>query len=92
MTDVPGFQVDGELAVVEEPDAYVVVLADDHADWLARFEKTASFPAREWAENMVRIYNRRRSRRPPPGEAERSAPLVPPGSTPASYHPEGMSR
>jgi hypothetical protein len=46
-----------------------------------RFEKSPNFPAREWAENMVRVYNRRL--------AYRSAgPPTPPGKRPNSYHPD----
>jgi hypothetical protein len=73
--------VDGELAVVEEDAAFLVVRAEDHEDWLVRFEKASSFPAREWAENMVQVYNRRL--------AHLSAgPPTPPGTRPSSYHPD----
>lgn len=72
-------QVDGELAVVEVEAAFLVVRAEDPEDWLVRFEKSEDFPAREWAENMVRVYNRRL-------EAS-SGPPIPPGIRPASYHP-----
>lgn len=78
--DVSGFQVDGRLAVLEEAEAFIVVLADDQDDWLARFEKIHDFPAREWAENMVWVYNGRLHRRT-------SAPATPRGTTPTSYHP-----
>ncbi len=74
-------QVDGRLAVREERAAFLVVRAEDPDDWLARFEKEAGFPAREWAENMARVYNRRLERR----SAE---PPTPPGTRPSSYHPE----
>ena len=74
-------QVDGELAVVEEDAAFLVVLGSDHEDWLVRFEKAPSFLAREWAENMVQVYNRRLSQR-------LAGPPTPPGRRPASYHPE----
>ena len=74
-------QVDGELAVVEEEGAFFVVRAEDPEDWLVRFEKSRDFPAREWAENMVRVYNRRLSHRS-------AGPPTPPGSRPASYHPD----
>ncbi len=62
-------KVVGRLAVREEAAAYLVVRADDPEDWLVRFEKSPDFPAREWAENMVSVYNRRlgRSAAPPPG-------------------------
>ncbi len=72
----------GELAVREEEAAFLVVRAEDPADWLVRFEKSEDFPAREWAENMVSVYNRRLSRRS-------AAPPTPPGTRPGSYHSEG---
>jgi hypothetical protein len=74
-------QVDGELAVREEDAALLVVRADDPGDWLVRFEKSPDFPAREWVENMVRVYNRRLSRLS-------ASPPTPPGTRPASYHPD----
>ena len=80
--DEQALQVDGRLAVVEEGAAFLVVRAEDPDDWLVRFEKSPDFPAREWAENMVRVYNRRLSRR-------RAGPPTPPGARPGSYHPEG---
>jgi hypothetical protein len=76
----PGEQVDGTLAVREVEGAYLVVRSEDPGDWLARFEKGPGFPAREWAENMVSVYNRRRSRR-------RTGPPTPPGTRPESYNP-----
>ena len=60
--------------------AFLVVRAEDPDDWLVRFEKIGDFPAREWAENMVRVYNRRLSQK-----AVGSSTL--PGTRPASYHP-----
>ena len=66
----PGLQTAGRLAVREEEAAFLVVRVDDPGDWLARFEKSPDFPAREWAENMVSVYNRRlagRSAAPPSG-------------------------
>ncbi|HEX6711200.1 MAG TPA: hypothetical protein VF068_12790 [Rubrobacter sp.] len=56
-------QIEGRLAVREEEGAFFVVQAGDPEDWLARFEKDGEFPAREWAENMVHVYNRRLVRR-----------------------------
>jgi hypothetical protein len=72
----------GELAAVERDAAFLVVRAEDPEDWLVRFEKSPGFPAREWAENMVRVYNRRLSRRS-------AGPPTPPDTRPESYHPEG---
>lgn len=73
-------QVDGKLAVREERAAFLVVREEDPDDWLARFDKDGDFPARQWAENMVRVFNRRLERRPP-------GPSTPPGTRPSSYHP-----
>ncbi len=73
-------QLSGALAVREEGAAFLVVRAEDPDDWLARFEKSQAFPAREWAENMVSVYNRRLSGR-------RAGPPTPPGTRPGSYHP-----
>ncbi len=78
----PRLQAAGGLAVREEAAAFLVVRADDPEDWLVRFEKSPDFPAREWAENMVSVYNRRLSRRS-------AAPPMPPGTRPGSYHPGG---
>ena len=62
--DEQGLQIEGRLAVREEEEAFLVVRVDDPEDWLARFEKDGDFPAREWAENMARVYNRRLALRP----------------------------
>ena len=77
----PHRQADGRLAVREEETAFLVVRAEDPDDWLVCFEKSQDFPAREWAENMVQVYNRRLSDR-------LAGPPTPPGRRPASYHPE----
>lgn len=46
------------LTVVEGAEAYFVAYADHPEDWVARFDK--AWPeAREWAANMVELYNRR---------------------------------
>ncbi len=74
-------QVDGRLAVREEGEAFLVVREEDPSDWLARFEKEEGFPAREWAENMARVFNRRLEERGAGG------PPTPPGTRPSSYHP-----
>lgn len=73
-------QVEGRLAVREEETEFLVVRAEDPEDWLVRFEKSGDFPAREWAENMVRVYNRRLTQKA-------AGPPTPPGTRPASYHP-----
>lgn len=72
--------LDGRLAVIEEEEAFLVVRAADPNDWLVRFEKSSDFPAREWAENMVCVYNRRLAYRS-------VGPPTPPGTRPGSYHP-----
>ena len=58
-----------------------MVRAEDPDDWLARFEKGEGFPAREWAENMARVFNRRLERGSP-------APPTPPGTPRENYHPK----
>lgn len=73
-------EVDGKLAIREERAAFLVVREEDPDDWLVRFDKDGGFPAREWAENMVRVYNRRLSQKS-------AGPPTPPGTRPASYHP-----
>jgi hypothetical protein len=65
-------QVEGKLAVVEKETAFFVTQASDLNDWLVRFEKGPGFAAREWAENMVRVYNRRLSK-------PSAGPPLPPG-------------
>jgi hypothetical protein len=75
-------RADGRLALREEEAAYLVVRAEDPEDWLVRFEKSPDFPAREWAENMVSVYNRRLSQR-------LAGPPTPPGKRPDTYHPRG---
>ncbi len=78
--EVFNLQGAGELTIVEEAAAFFVVRAEDPDDWLVRFEKDPGFPAREWAENMVLVYNRRLSR-------QSAGPPTPPGTRPDSYHP-----
>ncbi len=73
--------MDGKLAVREERGAFLLVREGDPDDWLVRFDKDGGFPAREWAENMVRVFNRRLRRRS-------DGPPTPPGTGPPSYHPE----
>ena len=74
-------QVEDRLAVREEEAAFLVVHEGDPEDWLARFDRGEGFPAREWAENMVRVYNRRLVLRS-------AGPPTPPGNSLTSYHPE----
>ena len=70
----------GRLVLVERPDAFVVAREEDPSDWLASFAQAPGFPAREWAESMVRTYNRRLSS---PGWA----PPFPAGVRPSRYEP-----
>ena len=74
-------QVEGRLAVREERAAFLVVRERDPDDWLVRFDKENGFPARKWAENMVRVFNRRL-------QSRSAGPPTPPGMLPASYHPD----
>ena len=47
------------LAVVEEPDRFLVVREDDPSDWLCAFARDGAFPAERWAQNMASTYNER---------------------------------
>ena len=47
------------LAVVEEPDRFLVVREDDPSDWLCAFAREGDFPAERWAHNMAHTYNER---------------------------------
>lgn len=47
-----------ELVIVEQERKIIVAWADDPEDWVASFEKQPGFPARQWAERMVELYNR----------------------------------
>jgi hypothetical protein len=55
-----GDPVDGVLDVLEDDEACFVIVDGEPEDWLVRFEKAADFAARDWAQNMARVYNRRR--------------------------------
>jgi hypothetical protein len=57
-----GDPVDGVLEVLEDDEACFVIVDGEPDDWLVRFEKAAGFAAREWAQNMAQVYNRRRGR------------------------------
>jgi hypothetical protein len=72
-------QVEDRLAVREEEAAFLVVREGDPDDWLARFDKGGGFPAREWAQNMVRVYNRRLALRS-------AGPPTPPGDSLTTHH------
>lgn len=63
----------GRLVVIELPDAYVVAREADPDDWIARFDRGPAFPARDWAENMARTYNRRVTALPGPVSRTRAA-------------------
>jgi hypothetical protein len=51
--------VSDRLAVVEEPERFLVVREDDPTDWLCAFAKHGDFPAERWARDMARTYNAR---------------------------------
>ena len=65
----------GPLAVNEDAERCLVTDAEDEEDWVVRFDKGDEFPAREWADNMVNVYNRRlESPRVGTAAARRAAP------------------
>lgn len=51
MTDSPD-----RLIVIETETAFVVAWAQAPEDWVASFDKSGRFPARDWAERMVTLY------------------------------------
>jgi hypothetical protein len=67
------------LAVVRDARSYVVARKRDPRDWLVAFDDDGAFPAKDWAENMVRIFNARL--------LGRRTDLLPPGASPGNYHP-----
>lgn len=48
-----------QLTLIETEEAYLVVFDNNPDDWVARFSKDDGFPAREWAERMIRLYDLR---------------------------------
>jgi len=74
-TERPSLPLMGPLAVDEDEERCLVVDAGDEEDWVVRFDKSDEFPAREWADNMVTVYNHR-LRSPQAGSeaARRAAP------------------
>ncbi|MEM7344405.1 MAG: hypothetical protein AAF485_09170 [Chloroflexota bacterium] len=60
-------QMLNKLTIIETETVLIVAFADNPDDWLARFEKGAGFPAQQWAERMVSLYNQpeRRNRAQP---------------------------
>ena len=45
-----------QLSLIETEEAYLVVFDNNPDDWIARFSKENGFPAREWAERMIREF------------------------------------
>jgi len=50
--------MDRKLVVIEKDNAYWVTWEGDSDDWLVIFSSKEGFPARQWAERMVDLYNR----------------------------------
>ncbi len=48
-----------KLTLIETEQAYLVVFDNNPDDWVVRFSKSNSFPAREWAERIAKLYNLR---------------------------------
>ena len=45
-----------QLTLIEREEAYLVVFDNNPDDWVARFSKENGFPARKWAERMIREF------------------------------------
>ena len=59
MSDGTRPPIECPLEVVEDASACYVVMANDHEDWLVRYEKDDEFPARTWATRLAAAFNRR---------------------------------
>ncbi|MEM7336500.1 MAG: hypothetical protein AAF490_30755 [Chloroflexota bacterium] len=48
-----------KLIIIEQAEALFVTYNGDIEDWIARFDlsENPQFPARQWAERMVSLYN-----------------------------------
>ncbi len=57
-----------QLTIVDTGSAFFVAPADDPDDWVVSFQQRADFPAREWAERMISLYNAEPTPRPSPSE------------------------
>jgi hypothetical protein len=55
--------VNDTLMVVDEEEDVLVSWASDADDWVVRFEKSSDFPAYDWAQRMVQLYNLRQAQR-----------------------------
>jgi hypothetical protein len=49
--------MDQRLVIIERDNAYWVTWEGDSDDWLVIFSNTEGFPARQWAERLVDLYN-----------------------------------
>lgn len=61
------------LTIIETKTAVFVAYAHHPDDWIARFEKSATFPARDWAERMVALYQQQQKRSLSDEEIEQSS-------------------
>ena len=52
-----GHSAPDSLVITETEDAYVLAYGDDPDDWIVNFCKSASFPARRWADRLVQLHN-----------------------------------
>jgi hypothetical protein len=75
----------GKLIIVDIDTAFLVVPADDPDDWLAYFQKRPGFPALDWAERMVLLYNSDLGR----SRTLHTPPLVNPSTPTSSQAPNG---
>ena len=47
------------LTICESAEWVRVVFNEDVDDWIAEYRKTDNFPARQWAERIVTLYEQR---------------------------------
>lgn len=48
-----------ELTIHKLADSIRVIFNNDPDDWIAEYRKTDSFPARQWAERIIDLYEQR---------------------------------
>jgi hypothetical protein len=51
------FKIPSKLILLETDTSFRVAWAQDEDDWVVEFLKKPNFPARQWAERMVDLYN-----------------------------------
>jgi hypothetical protein len=83
----------GKLTIIDSESWVYVAPNQDPEDWVARFEKAEDFPALEWAERMVALYNSDLRARESPAlwHHRPRPPETPPASSYPPFDPTAMT-